>query len=309
MGECIGVDVSKNHFDWAFGFRGKVERIPNTATGVRRLLKKLRGLAFDSVVLESTGQYERLLFETLADEGMPVVRLNPVRVRRFGQGMGILAKTDAIDARLLALFGEKVSPPIRPPRSSRERLLCDLATRRRQLILMVQSEKTRLHQSPKCVAADVRSLIRVLEGRIKKLDFRVDLIIAEDSKQARDFIRLQSVPGVGPKVARTLLIDLPELGKLDRKQISSLVGLAPYSNDSGQRSGPRQIHGGRSAPRSALYLSAMVAARFNPELKAMNERLRAAGKPPKVAFVAVARKLVTILNALVRDQTAWRSAT
>ncbi len=173
---------------------------------------------------------------------------------------------------------------------------------------MVQSEKTRLHQAPKCVAEDIRSLIRVLEGRIKKLDLRVDKIIAEDTKQAGDFIRLQSVPGVGPKVARTLLIDLPELGKLDRKQISSLVGLAPYSNDSGQRFGPRQIHGGRSAPRSALYLSAMVAARFNPELKAMNERLRAAGKPPKVAFVAVARKLVTILNALVRDQTVWESA-
>jgi transposase len=114
MGECIGVDVAKNHFDWAFGFNGRVERIPNTSAGVRRLLKKIDGLEFDSVVLESTGQYERLLWETLGDEGVPIVRLNPVRVRRFGQGMGILAKTDAIDARLLALFGEKVAPPIRP---------------------------------------------------------------------------------------------------------------------------------------------------------------------------------------------------
>ncbi len=308
MGACIGVDVAKNHFDWALGRTGKVGRIPNTAAGVRRLLKKLQGLEFDCVVLESTGQYERLLYETLGDEGVPVARLNPVRVRRFGEGMGILAKNDVIDARLLALFGEKVAPPVRPQKSRRERLLSDLAARRRQLILMIQSEKNRLHQAPKCVAEDVRSLIRVLEGRVKKLDLRVDQIIAEDSRQKRDFIRLQTVPGVGPKVARTLLIDLPELGKLDRKQISSLVGLAPYAKDSGQRSGPRCIHGGRRAPRSGLYVAAMVGARFNPELKAMNERLRAAGKPPKVAFVAVARKLVTILNAIVRDQTEWEAA-
>jgi transposase len=307
MGKCIGIDVAKNHFDWAFGSSGKVERIPNSPAGVRRLLRKLQGLDFESVMLESTGQYERLLYETLADEGVQVARLNPVRVRRFGEGMGILAKNDTIDARLLALFGEKVVPTIRPHKDARGRLLSDLAARRRQLILMIQSEKNRLHQAPKCVAGDVRSLVRILEGRVKKLDLRVDQIISEDGKQKGDFARLQSVPGVGPKVARALLIDLPELGNLDRKQISSLVGLAPYAKDSGQRSGLRRIHGGRSAPRSALYVAAMVAARFNPELKVMNERLRAAGKPPKVAFVAVARKLLTILNAIVRDQTEWKT--
>lgn len=306
MGICVGVDVAKAHLDWALGPKGEAKRVPNTPAGVRRLVKQLGRLDFDCVVLESTGQYERLLFETLGDEGIPAVRVNPVRVRRFGQGMGVLAKNDAIDARMLALFGEKAEPEQRPQKTERERLLGDLASRRRQLILMIRSEKNRLHQAPTCVKADIRSLIRVLEGRVEKLDAKVDEVIAQDPKQRGDFERLQTVPGVGPKVARALLIDLPELGTLDRKRISSLVGLAPYAQDSGERSGPRRIHGGRAAPRSALYVAAMVAARFNPDLKAMHDRLREAGKAPKVAFIAVARKLLTILNAIVRDQKEWK---
>ena len=309
MGVCIGVDVAKAHLDWTRGAKGRVERVPNNPAGVRRLLKELRRLSFDRVVLEATGQYERLLYETLGDEGVAVVRVNPVRVRRFGQGLGELAKNDAIDARMLALFGEKAEPKQRPLKTPRERLLGDLAARRRQLILMIRSEKNRLHQAPVCVRSDIRSLVRILERRVEKIDAHIDRVIAEDAKQRRDFERLQTVPGVGPKIARALLIDLPELGTLDRKRISSLVGLALYARDSGQRAGPRRIHGGRSAPRTALYVAAMVGARFNPQLKMMYERLREAGKPPKVAFVALARKLLTILNAIVRDQTEWEPIT
>ena len=155
----------------------------------------------------------------------------------------------------------------------------------------------------------MRGLIRILETRVKKLDTKIDSVIAQDEKQHQDFKRLQSVPGVGPKVARTLIIDLPELGKIDRRRISSLAGLAPYSKDSGQRYGSRRIHGGRAAPRTALYLAALVGSRFNPVLKAMYDRLVEAGKPKKLALIAVARRLLTILNAIVRDQTEWKTVT
>jgi len=309
MGVCIGVDVAKSHLDWVLGPKGDVKRIPNNTAGVSRLVRKLHRLKFDCVVLESTGQYERLLFEALGKEGISVVRMNPVRVRRFGEGMGVLAKNDAIDARMLALFGDKAEPESRPHRTERERLLADLGARRRQLIGIITSEKNRLEHAASCVAAEVRSLIRVVENRVEKLDRKIDQVIAQDAKQKGDFERLQSVPGVGPKVARALLIDLPELGRLDRRRISSLVGLAPYAKDSGQRSGSRSIHGGRAAPRTALYLAAMVGSRFNPTLKSMYERLLSSGKPPKLAYIALARKLLTILNAIVRDQTEWNVVT
>jgi len=307
MTVCVGVDVAKGHLDWVLGAQGEVKRVPNSKASVGRLVRKLRTIEFDRVVLESTGQYERLLFESLQDEGIPAVRLNPLRVRRFGEGMGVLAKNDAIDARMLALFGEKAEPEVRPRRTTRERLLCDLAARRRQIIGLITSEKNRLEHAAPCVIAEVRGLVRILENRIEKLDHKIDGVISEDEKQKGDFERLQTVPGVGPKIARALLIDLPELGTLDRRRISSLVGLAPYAKDSGKRIGSRRIHGGRAAPRTALYLAAMVGSRFNPELKVMYERLRAAGKPPKLAFVALARKLLTILNAIVRDQSEWKS--
>jgi len=177
----------------------------------------------------------------------------------------------------------------------------------RQIIGLITSDKNRLEHAAPCVIAEVRGLVRILENRIEKLDHKIDGVISEDEKQKGDFERLQTVPGVGPKIARALLIDLPELGTLDRRRISSLVGLAPYAKDSGKRIGSRRIHGGRAAPRTALYLAAMVGSRFNPELKVMYERLRAAGKPPKLAFVALARKLLTILNAIVRDQSEWKS--
>lgn len=307
MGVCIGVDVAKAHLDCAEGPQARVKRLPNTPAGVRRLVQRWTKLDVDRVILESTGQYERRLFEALADAGVSVVRVNPVRVRRFAEGMGVLAKNDALDARILALFGEKVEPAERPVKTPRERILRDLASRRRQLIGMVTAEKNRLEHAIGWSARDIRSLVRVLEGRVERLDGEIDRLVAEDAKQHGDFERLQSVPGVGPKVARTLLIDLPELGSLDRRRISSLTGLAPYARDSGQRHGSRSIHGGRSAPRTALYLAAMVGSRFNPELAAMKARLQAAGKPPKVILIAVARKLLTILNAIVRDQTEWKS--
>jgi transposase len=305
MGACIGVDVAKKHLDWVLGPNGEVERIENTSSAVRQFIRKLQKMDFERVILESTGQYERLLLETLEDEGIPVCRINPYRVRRFGEGMGVLAKNDSIDAKLLALFGEKAEPEERPKKSERERLLGDLSARRRQLISNMTAEKNRLEHTSGYVATEIKSLIRMLARHIEKLEAKIDRIIAEDQKQSGNFKRLQTVPGVGPKVARTLLVDLPELGQLDRRRISSLVGLAPYANDSGQKIGKRSIHGGRAAPRTMLYLAAMVGSRCNPELIAMKQRMQKKGKPPKVILIACARKLLTILNAMVRDQTQW----
>ena len=309
MAGYVGIDVSKEHLDWAHGAEGAVSRAANTPAAARLLAAALKALEPELVVVESTGCYERTIVEALQREGVPVAVVNPWRVRRFGEGMGTLAKTDEIDARLLAQFGEKVGPRETAPRGRESRVLADFMQRRRQLIQMIVAEKARLDTAPKVLHADIRSLVRILEGRVAKLDARIDGALAADEKLATDRERLLSVPSIGPGVARVLLIDLPELGTLERRQITSLVGLAPFARDSGKKSGIRHIHGGRAAPRSALYLAAMNGARFNPVLRPFYERLRLAGKPPKLALIALARKLLTILNAMLRDGTTWKQAT
>jgi transposase len=308
MHPCVGVDVSKHHLDWTFGEDGPVEHLPNTPAGIRRLLERARRHEPTLIAVESTGGYERQLITALQQAGLPVVLVNPWRVRRFGEGLGKLAKTDPIDARLLALYAERAQPARRPLPGPRARRMADLVARRRQLLEIVVAEKSRLENAPAWLRKDIHSLVAVVERRIAKLDTQVDASIALDPEQHETSEILQSTPSVGPGVARTLIVDLPELGALTRRQITSLVGLAPIARDSGRKSGMRKIRGGRPGPRTALYLAAMNAARFNPVLKDFYQRLRAAGKPAKVAFVAVARKLLTLLNAMVRDRTTWREA-
>lgn len=309
MGNCIGVDVSKHHLDWVSGGEGEVARTLNTPSGVHRLVVKLRKQEIGLIVVESTGGYERTLTEALTEADLPVVLVNPWRVRRFGEGLGVLAKTDPLDARMLALYGERARPTRRPLPGPSQRQLADLIRRRRQLIAMVTAEKNRLDTATAGIQRDIQSLVKLLERRVAKIDERIDAAIAADPERSENWERLQSVPSVGPGVARALIIDLPEFGALGRRQITSLVGLALFARDSGRKTGTRRIHAGRSAPRTALYLAAMNGARFNPALKAMYERLIHAGKPPKVAFIALARKLLTILNAMVRDGTTWQQAT
>jgi transposase len=305
MGVHVGVDVSKQHLDWGAGTVGEVERVPNTVNGIRRLVTSLGKVGPASIIVESTGGYERKLVEALDAADLPVILVNPWRVRRFGEGLGVLAKTDPLDARVLALFGERARPPRRPLPGPRQRELADLVRRRRQLITMIVAEKSRLDTASKTIRRDIQGLVQLLERRVTKIDKTIDEAIASDAERSENWKRLQTAPSVGPGVARALIVDLPELGALGRKEISSLVGLAPFAKDSGKKSGYRRIRAGRAAPRTALYLAAMNGARFNPVLKAMYERLIAAGKPPKVAFIALARKLLTILNAMVRDRTDW----
>jgi len=299
----VGVDVSKDHLDWTKSAQSPVERIPNDTAGVRRLVKRLSGLEVERVVVEATGGYGRILVQALADAMLPVVVVNPWRVRRFGEGLGKLAKTDRIDAQLLALFGERANPPIRALSRGPETALI---ARRRQLIEMLVAERNRLGLATKAVRREIASLIRILERRIVRLDHQIDGLLQADPERRETNAILQSAPSVGPGVARTLLVDLPELGRLSPKQIASLVGLAPFARDSGRKKGQRSVRAGRAAPRTALYLAAMNGARFNPVLRSFYERLRAAGKPPKLAFIALAQKLLTILNAMVRDRAPWR---
>jgi len=306
MGVHVGVDVSKHHLDWAIGAEGEANRLPNSPAGVRRLVSGLRELDLASIVVESTGGYERLLTTALAEAHLPVVLVNPWRVRRFGEGLGILAKTDPLDARVLALYGERARPPRRPQASRKQREMADLVRRRRQLISIIVAEKSRLETASKAIRKDIEAVVRMLERRVAKLDEKIDRAIQDDDEKAALWSRLQSVPSVGPGVARALVVDLPELGQLTRRQICSLVGLAPFAKDSGKKIGARRIRAGRAAPRSALYLAAMNGARFNPVLKRMYERLLDAGKPKKVALVALARKLLTILNAMARDGKDWQ---
>jgi len=308
MAKCAGIDVSKDHFDWAFGDRGQVSRVPNSKTGVRQIVAALLKLETSRIVVESTGGYERALVAALSEAGLPVVLVNPWRVRRFGEGLGILSKTDPLDARVLALYGERAEPPIRPIPARRDREVADLVGRRRQLIAMIVAEKSRLDTAPAGVRRDIAGLVKILEGRVARTDARIDRAIAADPEKTENYERLQTAPSVGPGVARALVVDLPELGSLGRRQIASLVGVAPFARDSGRKRGQRHIRAGRSGPRTALYLAAMNGARFNPVLKEMYERLIAAGKPPKLAFIALARKLLTILNAMVRDRTTWQEA-
>jgi len=307
MAESVGVDVAKHTLEWCIGAEGKIQDARNEPRPIAQLVRQLVALDPVRIVVESTGGYERTLVTKLAEAGLPVVVVNPRRVRSFGQALGILAKTDAIDARLLAVFGEKVEPEVRPILQGRARLLADLVARRRQLVSMVVAEKSRRETAGAAVRRSIETMLRVLAQQIRELDRRIDAALGEDAESAELAALLQTVPSVGPGVARTLLVDLPELGHLGRREIASLVGVAPFARDSGRIRGMRRIRGGRASVRTVLYLAAMNAARFNPVLRALYQRLRQAGKPPKLAFVAVARKLLTILNAIARERIAWQA--
>jgi transposase len=304
---CVGIDVSKHSLEWAAGPDGKIADLHNQPRPIAGLVHHLVSLSPARIVVESTGGYERRLVAQLAEARLPVVVVNPRRVRSFGEGVGRLAKTDAIDARLLALFGEKVQPPVRPILQGKDRLLADLVARRRQVIALIVAEKNRRDTASHPIRRLMAPLLRQLERHLAHLDAKIEALLLEDAERAELHELLQTVPGVGPGVARTLLVDLPELGHLGRREIASLVGVAPFARDSGKVRGVRRIRGGRASVRTVLYLAAMSAARFNPALRDVYQRLRQAGKPPKLAFVAVARKLLTLLNAIARDRAAWQA--
>jgi transposase len=302
---CIGIDVSKDRLDLAWRPTGERWTAPNTERGIRTVCRRLRTPAPALIVLEATGGLELPLTGALAAAGLPVVVVNPRQIRDFAKATGRLAKTDALNAAVLAQFAEAVRPEPRPLPDAATQALSALLLRRRQLIAMRTAETNRLETAPAPVRKGIRAHLTWLEGRLTELDEDLARTIRESPLWREKDDLLQSTPGVGPVLARTLLASLPELGTLTRQQIAALVGVAPLNRDSGTFRGSRRVWGGRAHVRAALYMGTLVATRFNPVIRLFYHRLCAAGKVKKVALTACMRKLLTILNAMLKHQTSW----
>jgi transposase len=305
----VGIDISKAHLDAAVYGSAPSWRVPNSDEGIAALVRQLQALAPTLIVLEATGGFELHLVAELCAARLPTVVTNPRQARNFARSTGKLAKTDKLDAHLLAHMGAALRPEPRPLPSAQEEQLEALLTRRRQLIEMRTVEKNRLVTVRPSMRADIQEHLAWLKEKLAKLDKEIDQFVQGSPLwQAKDEL-LQTVPGVGRITASTLLALLPELGTLKRQQIAALVGVAPVNRDSGRKRGKRHIFGGRAPVRSVLYMAALSAKRRNPIIKKFYERLLEQGKEKKVALVACMRKLVVILNAMLRSNQAWRAPT
>ena len=306
---AVGIDVSKDRLDVAVQPGGEVFSVARDAAGLDRLIGRLRQLPPTIVAVEATGGFETIVAAALGAAALPVAVVNPAQVRHFAQAIGKRAKTDPIDAAVIARFAEATRLQPRPLADEATRLLAELVARRRQIVEMMAAEGQRdRHLSDKRLKKSIARLRRALEKELAELDDEIDDQIRGSPAWCEKEDLLASVPGVGPTIARTLIAELPELGTLDRKQIAALAGLAPYTRQSGQWRGKSFIGGGRKVVRTVLFMGALVAKRYNPVLKPFFERLVAAGKPKMVALIAVARKLLTILNAILRDKRPWQPA-
>ena len=306
-GPFVGVDVSKDHLDLAIRPGGPATRHPYDETGLAGLVARLSAERPALIVVEATGSLESPLVAALAVAKLPVAVVNPRQVRDFARAIGKLAKTDAIDAEVLARFAEAVRPEVRPVPEEKARELTALLSRRRQVVEIRVAERNRLRTAAvTAVRADLEAHLAYLDDQVGRLEGQLDQAIQDSPAwKAKDEL-LRSIPGIGPVVSRTLLASLPELGTLGRGKIAALVGLAPMNRDSGTLRGRRMIVGGRPEVRSALYLATLSAVRYNPALKVFYGRLRAAGKPAKLALTAAARKLLTIADAIVRTGRPWQ---
>jgi transposase len=308
----IGVDVSQDYLDVYVRPVGCRQRFANTTAGILELIAWVRPHAAERIVFESTGPYQKAAVGALLAEGLPAVVVNARQVRDFAKAMNYLAKTDTIDAAVIAHFAEVATTTVRPLESQEIRDLRELYDRRGQLVRMLAAEKNQRHSatvaqtSPK-VLKSIEKHIDFLEGHIHDLEERMDRIISTSATfQARDQI-LQTITGIGPQVSRTLLAHLPELGRYSRQAIAALVGLAPFNDDSGDHKGQRHIRGGRSKVRVGLYQAAIAAIRHCPNMKAFYASLKARGKASRVAIIAIARKLLVLANALIRDMVPYKA--
>jgi transposase len=301
--QCIaGIDVSKDHLDLAIHPAGWRGRFSSDRSGRRALIRRLRSTHVDRVVLEATGGYERPVMLDTREAGFEVIRVNPRQMRRFAQATGRLAKTDRIDADVIAEYGQVIRVPVRPLPSAREVALQEQLARREQLVAMISGERARFKQALQAeTRASVQRVLDLLGEELKQVESRLDRAIQQDEELHAQSRVLTAVPGVGPAVSRTLLIALPELGRASRREIAALVGVAPLNRDSGKHQGRRVIAGGRAPVRRVLYMAALVATRVNPEIRAYYEHLQQRGKVKMVALVACMRKLLLLLNARMRD--------
>jgi transposase len=305
----VGIDVSKDRLDVHVRPIGEAFAVARNAEGLDVLVDRLRAHRPAAVAVEATGGFETVVAASLGAAGYPVVVVNPAQVRAFAQALGKRAKTDPIDAAVIAHFVEATKPEIRVLPDEETRIFAELVTRRRQIIQMMGAERqrARLIKSSRSKKSIAR-LIKALEKELNAVDEDIDDSVRGSPAWRETEDLLKSVPGVGETIARTLIAELPELGRLTRRQIASLAGLAPYTRQSGRWRGKSFIGGGRSSVRAVLFMGAMVAGKHNPVLKAFRQRLIDAGKPKMVAAVAVTRRLLTILNAIARDRTPWQNA-
>jgi len=305
----VGIDVSKDRLDVAVRPSGEAFAVSRNAAGIEQLVARLRKLSPHIVALEATGGFETVVVAALGAAGLPGAVVNPAQVRAFAKALGQRAKTDPIDAGVIAHFAEATNLEPRPLPDEQTRLLADLVARRRQIVAMIGAERQRQQRltAPR-LSKSIARLIKALEKELASLDADIgDAVQGSPAWRAKEEL-VTSVPGIGPVISRTLVADLPELGQIGHKQITALVGYAPFTRQSGKWRGKSFIGGGRTAVRAATFMGAMVAKKHNPVLKAFFDRLVAAGKPKLVALIAVARKLLIILNAIVRDNRPWQNA-
>jgi transposase len=304
----VGIDISKQELVVAVRPTAELQSFTNTEEGLAALIRFLQPLSAHAIVLEATGGFARAAVNAMALAALPVVVVNPRQIRDFARSVGLLAKTDAIDAQIIARFAEAVRPELRPLKDQETQKLEALNNRRRQIVEMLTAEKNRLGASPEWCHKDIRSHITWLEKRLKRANDDIDDLIKQSPVWRQKEKILTSVLGVGPVVTTTLLCGLPELGSLSARKLSALVGVAPFNRDSGQYRGRRSCWGGRAHVRAALYMAALTASRCNPVIRAFYQRLRLAGKPAKVALVACMRKILVILNAMIKNNTCWQQA-
>ena len=303
--DYVGIDVSKSRLDIALGENGEVWHVRNDGEGFEILVKKLEEIEPKMIVIESTGGYERPVMYAMGNAGLPVAQVNPRRVREFAKAIGLLAKTDKIDARLLARFGRDAKPNLTNLPTEEEQYLSELLSRRRQILDMITAENNRLPTASPAMQKQIEEHIVWLEKSLKDLDKDIDNFNRQDQTRDEKGKLIQSIKGVGRITAATIIADLPEIGKVKDKKISALVGVAPFNNDSGRMRGRRRVKGGRPEVRKVLYMSAVSAVQWNPYIKDYYNALLSRGKLKKVALVACMHKILIILNAMVRDGTPY----
>lgn len=304
----VGIDVSKDRLDVHLWPSGESFAVARDGEGLSALIARLQPLAPSLVAVEATGGFESVVAAAIGGAGLPLAVVNPAQVRHYARALGKRAKTDAVDAAVIARFAQATRPEPRPLPDAATQLLADLVARRRQIIVMMVAERQRATRLPKRLKRSCERVIRVLEKELALLDADIDAAVRGSPAWRATEDLLASVPGIGSVTARTLIAELPELGSLDRRRIASLVGIAPFTRQSGKWRGKSFIGGGRSTVRAALFIATMTAARHNPTIRAFRQRLLAAGKPKMLAMIACMRKLLTILNAIAREQKPWQAA-
>ncbi|WP_286810068.1 IS110 family transposase, partial [Marinobacter sp. UBA2678] len=285
---------------------GQFHTIPNTEAHIRHFVKILKDYNVERIVVEASGRYEHALVQACDQAGLPIIVVNPISVRRYAQAIGVLAKTDRIDAQVIARYAATLKPEIKPIPDKTSQKIKDLLIRRSQLLEMSTMEKNRLQILPKYLHRSIKSLLRVLQSQIETVTRQIDQEVAKVDQWRTKMEIMTSVPGVGKVLAYTFLSELPELGSLNRKEIAALVGVAPINRDSGKLNGKRRIRGGRHRVRTVMFMAMLSSIQCNPVFKRFYERLKAQGKIPKVALIACMRKMIVVLNTMLKNQEPWR---